>query len=72
VIRAVIDADGEVGQPSQPWERILVVATREKLDTLGGKPLLVDTGDPALDERLNGYVQVVTGYRERAVRRVAS
>ena len=72
VIRAVIDADGEAGKPPQPWERIVVVATREKLDTLGSKPLLVDTGDPALDEKLGGYVQVVTGYRERAVRLVAS
>jgi predicted polyphosphate/ATP-dependent NAD kinase len=72
VIRAVIDADEKADKPSQPWERILVIATREKLNTLGSKPLLVDTGDPGLDERLNGYVQVVTGYRERAVRRVAS
>ena len=30
-------------------ERIVVVATEAKLAALGGAPLRVDTGDPALD-----------------------
>jgi predicted polyphosphate/ATP-dependent NAD kinase len=52
-------------------DEILVVSTQEKLYSLGNRPLLVDTGDPALDELLSGYITVVTGYRERAVRRVS-
>jgi predicted polyphosphate/ATP-dependent NAD kinase len=40
---------------------LLVVATEQKLTDLGGRPLLVDTGDPDLDHRLAGYVHVTTG-----------
>ena len=49
---------------------IVVVATAEKLSTLGGEPLRVDSGDPELDTRLAGHVRIVTGYHERAVYRV--
>jgi hypothetical protein len=45
------------------------MATAAKLATLGGRPLLVDTGDPELDETLAGPSMVVTGYHERAVYR---
>ena len=51
-------------------ENILVVCTPEKLNALRGEPLLVDTGEAGLDERLAGYVAVVTGYREQVVYRV--
>ncbi|WP_025157944.1 ATP-NAD kinase family protein [Leifsonia aquatica] len=40
---------------------LLVVATEQKLIDLAGRPLLVDTGDPALDARLAGHLTVVTG-----------
>jgi predicted polyphosphate/ATP-dependent NAD kinase len=40
---------------------LLVVATEQKLTDLGGRPLLVDTGDPDLDQRLAGYIRVTTG-----------
>ncbi len=40
---------------------ILYVATPEKLNLT--PHLLVDTGDPALDEELSGYRSVVMGYR---------
>jgi predicted polyphosphate/ATP-dependent NAD kinase len=52
-------------------DNIIVVSTRDKLYALGHHPLLVDTGDQALDEMLSGYVQVVTGYNERSVRKVS-
>ncbi|MCY4579789.1 MAG: ATP-NAD kinase family protein [Chloroflexi bacterium] len=52
-------------------DNIIVVATRRKLLDLGGRPLLVDTGDSHLDDELSGYIKVVTGYRESHVRRVA-
>jgi predicted polyphosphate/ATP-dependent NAD kinase len=49
---------------------IIVIATADKLGSLAGQPMLVDTGDPALDAELAGPWRVVTGYRERAVYRL--
>jgi len=42
-------------------KNIIVIATKEKLISLAGKPLLVDTGDEELNEYLKGYVKVTTG-----------
>jgi predicted polyphosphate/ATP-dependent NAD kinase len=53
-------------------ENIIVVSTPDKLYALGSQPLLVDTGDRAVDEMLAGYLTVVTGFNERAVRKVAA
>ena len=41
-----------------------VVATKRKLATLQGRPLLVDSGDPALDQAFPPAVRVWAGYRE--------
>jgi predicted polyphosphate/ATP-dependent NAD kinase len=49
---------------------ILVVATPWKLASLGAQPLRVDTGDPQTDAWLAGHLRVITGYRDRAIRRV--
>ncbi len=51
-------------------EGLLVVATKEKLASLGGRPLLVDTGDEALNRELSGYLRVITGYEDYAIYRV--
>jgi predicted polyphosphate/ATP-dependent NAD kinase len=51
---------------------IIIVATPAKLAAIGGRPLVVDTGDPDLDAVLAGPARVITGYRERAVVRVAA
>ena len=51
-------------------ENLVIVASRDKLAALGGRPLLVDTGDPALDEELSGYVRVTTGYNEQTMYRI--
>jgi predicted polyphosphate/ATP-dependent NAD kinase len=51
-------------------ENVLIVSTPDKLHALGSRPLRVDTGDRKVDEMLSGYVMVVTGYNERAVRKV--
>ncbi len=53
-------------------ENIIVVSTPDKLHALGTQPLLVDTGNRQVDNMLSGYVMVVTGYNERAVRKVAT
>jgi predicted polyphosphate/ATP-dependent NAD kinase len=54
----------------KPWDHIMVVSAKEKLYTMGSEPLRVDTGDPQVDAMLCGYVKVITGYNERAVRKV--
>jgi predicted polyphosphate/ATP-dependent NAD kinase len=51
-------------------EHLLVLATSWKLASLGAAPLRVDTGDLEVDVMLAGYLQVITGYGERAVLRV--
>ncbi len=50
--------------------RIVIVATRAKLLSLEGRPLLVDTGDQDLDAELSGYAKVVTGLAERTMYKV--
>ena len=49
-----------------------VVGTRTKLLTLDGRPLLVDTDDAELDQSLTGLIEVVAGYNDRLLYRVAS
>jgi predicted polyphosphate/ATP-dependent NAD kinase len=49
---------------------MLVVATPQKLASLQGRPLRVDTGDPALDRQLAGYIRVITGYHTESICRV--
>ena len=51
-------------------ENIIIVATQEKLLSLGGNHLLVDTGDVALDRELEGYVRVVTGLNTTSMYRI--
>lgn len=42
-------------------EGLVILAGPEKLAALKGAPLLVDTGDPALDRALAGWIRVHTG-----------
>lgn len=53
-------------------ENILVVSLIEKLNALRGNPLLVDTGDPEVDQLLTGYLPVIVGFRERIIYRVSA
>jgi predicted polyphosphate/ATP-dependent NAD kinase len=46
---------------------LCVVATEQKLTALGGRPLLVDTGDRELDRSLSGYIAVTTGVGRTSV-----
>jgi predicted polyphosphate/ATP-dependent NAD kinase len=52
-------------------DNIIVIATKAKVAGLGGRPLLVDTGDEKTNAMLSGYMRVVTGYNEQLVVRVA-
>lgn len=68
---------GRGNQPISPQvvrqagrENIIVVSLNEKLNTLGGNPMLVDTGDPEVDALLVGHYPVITGYHESVIYRV--
>ncbi|MDG6219816.1 MAG: ATP-NAD kinase family protein [Candidatus Thermoplasmatota archaeon] len=50
-------------------DHIIIVATPTKLKST--PTLRVDTGDPALDQKLRGYRKVVTNYRESRIVKVA-
>lgn len=45
-------------------ERLRVIATKRKLGTLEGRPLLVDSGDVGLDASFPAAVRVWAGYKE--------
>ncbi|NIM58115.1 MAG: ATP-NAD kinase [Candidatus Aminicenantes bacterium] len=53
-------------------DNIIIVATKHKINSLLGRPLLVDTGDGATDQLLNDYFRVITGYREAIIYKVTS
>ena len=52
-------------------DNIMVVATEGKIASLRGKPLLVDTENQEVDQRMRGYIRIVTGYRRTIVYQVA-
>ena len=45
-------------------KNLVILATQAKLHALEGAPLLVDTGDAALDRELEGYYRIVSGYEQ--------
>jgi predicted polyphosphate/ATP-dependent NAD kinase len=53
-------------------ENVIVVATKEKLASLQGRPLLVDTGDAEVDRMLSGYMRVRIAANNYAVYKVSS
>ncbi len=52
-------------------ENIIIAATESKMIALGGKPLLVDTGDAGFNEHLSGYAKVITSMNRQMAYRVA-
>ena len=52
-------------------DNLRVIATKSKLKALQGRPLIVDSGDPALNHQLAGLIRVITGYRDAVLYRVA-
>jgi predicted polyphosphate/ATP-dependent NAD kinase len=45
-------------------ERIIIAATKSKLQNIQENILRVDTGDAEADSMIRGYIKVVTDYRE--------
>ncbi|MGE5676672.1 MAG: ATP-NAD kinase family protein [Pseudomonadota bacterium] len=52
-------------------KNIIVIATKEKIASLKGKPLLVDIGSEKAGGILNGYIKITTGYRESIIYRIS-
>jgi predicted polyphosphate/ATP-dependent NAD kinase len=53
-------------------QNILVVATKSKLQSLHGRPLVSDSGDAALDEMLVGPIPVITGFHDLVLYSIGS
>ena len=53
-------------------DNIMFIATKAKLNALQARPLIVDTGDSALDIELSGYLPVITGYNDQVLYPVVS
>ena len=53
-------------------ENLRLISTKSKLSSLEGRPLMIDSGDPALDRAWSGVMEVVTGYRDQVVYPVAA
>lgn len=51
-------------------DNIIIVATPNKIHSLAGRPLLVDTGDGQTDQLLSGYFRVFTSYRDSIIYRI--
>jgi predicted polyphosphate/ATP-dependent NAD kinase len=51
-------------------DNIVIVSTPDKLASLKGHPLRVDSGDSELDEELKGYYKIHTGYARRTIYKV--
>ena len=51
-------------------ENIIVAASKDKMLSLFGKPLYVDTGNEEINELLSGYIRVVVGYEETYVAKI--
>lgn len=51
-------------------ENIKIIATKNKLASLHGRPLLADTGDDEVNAQLDGYMRVITSYNEDIVYKV--
>lgn len=45
-------------------DNLYVVATKSKLASLQGRPMLLDSNDPELDKQLSGYRKIITGYQD--------
>ncbi|OIM99883.1 ATP-NAD kinase [Idiomarina sp. MD25a] len=51
-------------------ENLWIVATKNKLNGLEGRPLRIDSGDEALDHAWSGMISVITGYHDEVVVRI--
>ena len=48
-------------------DNLFVISTKAKISALNGRPLIVDSGDNALDEEFSGTIQVTTGFQDHII-----
>jgi predicted polyphosphate/ATP-dependent NAD kinase len=48
-------------------DNLMVISTKAKISDLEGRPLIVDSGDPALDDSFSGTLEIITGYQDRII-----
>jgi predicted polyphosphate/ATP-dependent NAD kinase len=65
VINHVISQSGT--DKSRGKENIIIIATNNKLRSLDNRPMIADTGDSQLDQRLSGLYAVITGYQQKTL-----
>jgi len=53
-------------------DNIIIAASKPKMLSLFGKPLLVDTGDEELNRELSGYRRIYVGYEDSVMFKVTS
>ncbi len=51
-------------------ENICLLATKTKIQQLAGRPLISDSGDPQLDQSLQGMIKVLCGYNDYVMYRL--
>lgn len=51
-------------------QRLVIVATRSKILSLEGRPILLDSGDRTVDANYAGIVEVTAGYEDRLIYRL--
>jgi len=57
-------------QSNDEKENIIFIATNEKLQSLSNRPMIADTGNAKLDEKLSGLYPIVTGYQQKTLYRL--
>ncbi|NMB42293.1 MAG: ATP-NAD kinase family protein [Firmicutes bacterium] len=51
---------------------IIIIASKDKIISLTGRPLLADTGNEEVNNTLEGYIRVITGYKEELIYKIAT
>ena len=51
-------------------ENIIIISTKNKLLSLEGRPLLVDTGDDEVNKMFNGYIKILINYQTQSVQEI--
>ena len=52
-------------------DALWVLGTRTKLNTLDGRPLLMDSDDPELDAAWSGLIEIISGYQDSLLYRLS-
>ncbi len=53
-------------------QNICVLATKTKIQQLAGRPLISDSGDPTLDQELQGMLRILCGYNDYVMYRLGA